>query len=570
MLGTKVKNRIAVVALLYLVFGILWIIVTDHYLVVQLDDPSRVEEVQNYKGIFFVCLSAVLVYVLSISLQGKLLTQTEQIEQIFRHEKIALLVSDQSGTITQCSKNIQSILGYTDQELLGKPLSQIQHQRVEQDTSICDDTGHTDFENEQMMIHNLGFLVPVAVKGSVKRDQSGRVLYCSTVIEDQREVAQSIEEKELQSRFIETTLENLPIGVAVHRTDTGERTLINPRFSEVYGWPEEALTDIDAFFECVYPDPDYRNNIKTRILDDINSGDPNRMEWKGIKITTQSGEERVINAKNIPVPEQHLMISTVQDVTLTYHAEQTLRKSKEELEGLNDELTRSNRELEEFAYIASHDLQEPLRMVSQFTKMLERKFSDKIDEDAARYIQYSVEAAKRMQIMINDLLQYSRVTTASEDVQQIDANELLQRAKDMLSLRIENENGNIVSTPLPMIECVPSLLERLFINLIDNSLKYRGEASPEISISSTTNNGFHIFSFKDNGIGINDDFADKIFVIFQRLHKKEDYSGTGIGLAICKRIIERHGGSIWLENKTDGQTGAHFKFTIPKKVSIHN
>lgn len=541
MLGTKVKNRIAVVALLYLVFGILWIIVTDHYLVVQLDDPSRVEEVQNYKGIFFVCLSAVLVYVLSISLQGKLLTQTEQIEQIFRHEKIALLVSDQSGTITQCSKNIQSILGYTDQELLGKPLSQIQHQRVEQDTSICDDTGHTDFENEQMMIHNLGFLVPVAVKGSVKRDQSGRVLYCSTVIEDQREVAQSIEEKELQSRFIETTLENLPIGVAVHRTDTGERTLINPRFSEVYGWPEEALTDIDAFFECVYPDPDYRNNIKTRILDDINSGDPNRMEWKGIKITTQSGEERVINAKNIPVPEQHLMISTVQDVTLTYHAEQTLRKSKEELEGLNDELTRSNRELEEFAYIASHDLQEPLRMVSQFTKMLERKFSDKIDEDAARYIQYSVEAAKRMQIMINDLLQYSRVTTASEDVQQIDANELLQRAKDMLSLRIENENGNIVSTPLPMIECVPSLLERLFINLIDNSLKYRSEQSPEISISCTTSNGFHNFSFKDNGIGIAANFADKIFVIFQRLHKKEDYGGTGIGLAICKRIVERHG-----------------------------
>ncbi len=570
MLGTKVKNRIAVVALSYLVFGILWIIVTDHYLLAELEDSSRVEELQNYKGIFFVCLSTVVIYLLSISLQGKLLSQTEQIEQIFKHDKIALVVSDHSGTITQCSQNITTILGYNHEELLGSPLTKIQHQQTEKSSRFCEETNETDFENEHLMIHKDGFLVPVAVKGSAKRDRSGRIIYCSTVIEDLREVAKSREEKELQSRFVETTLENLPIGVSVNRTDTGLRTLINPRFCAVYGWPEEALTDVDAFFDCVFPEPQYHKKMKTKILDDINSGDPNRMEWKEIKITTKSGEERIVNAKNIPVPEQQLMISTVQDVTLTYYAEQELRKSKEELESLNEELTRSNRELEEFAYVASHDLQEPLRMVSQFTKMLERKFSDKVDEDAARYIQYSVEAAKRMQIMINDLLQYSRVTTASEDVQNIDANELVQRAKDMLSLRIEKENGKIISTHLPNIECVPSLVERLFINLIDNSLKYRSEQSPEISISCKTSNGFHVFSFKDNGIGIDENFADKIFVIFQRLHKKEDYSGTGIGLAICKRIIERHGGSIWLESGTNKEEGAHFKFTIPVKGSIHN
>lgn len=369
-----------------------------------------------------------------------------------------------------------------------------------------------------------------------------------------------------QNDFIKKTLDNLPLGIAVNQIDTGDSTLINPQFSEVYGWPQEELSDVEAFFKKVYPDKDYREQIQKKVMEDMASGDPERMQWRNVHITTQSGEKRVINAKNIPVIEQNLMISTVDDVTLQYHAERIVLESKQELEKLNAELMRSNKELEEFAYVASHDLQEPLRMVAQFTQMLERKYRDAIDQEAERYIQYAVEGAKRMQVMINDLLQYSRVTAVEEEFRTISANDLLSRACQMLSIKIDNSKAEIESQDLPEVHVIPSLIERLLINLLDNSLKYAAaDRNPNIRIAAEDRVDRYEFSITDNGLGIEPTFADKIFVIFHRLHKRDEYYGTGIGLAVCKRIVEKHGGRIWLDTEYSEQ-GTCMRFTIPKQL----
>ncbi len=227
-----------------------------------------------------------------------------------------------------------------------------------------------------------------------------------------------------------------------------------------------------------------------------------------------------------------------------------------------NELKISNAELERFAYVASHDLQEPLRMVSSFLGLLEHELEGQLNETAKKYIYFAVDGAGRMKILVNDLLEYSRIGSAKEEFAATDMNEVMKYVNHILDEDIKKNQAVITFEPMPVISANMILIDQLLINLVGNALKYKGDKAPEISVGSTEKPDHWIFYVKDNGIGIDPKFFDKIFTIFQRLHNQNEYSGTGIGLAICKKIVEIHKGKIWVESEPD--KGSAFYFSIPK------
>jgi PAS domain S-box-containing protein len=243
----------------------------------------------------------------------------------------------------------------------------------------------------------------------------------------------------------------------------------------------------------------------------------------------------------------------------------TERKQAEaELKWTMTELARSNAELEQFAYVASHDLQEPLRMVSSYTQLLAKRYKDKLDDDANEFISFAVDGATRMGGLINDLLTYSRVGTRGNDFEPVDCSDVLDQALGNLQVAIKESGAVLTHDRLPTVMADPSQLVQLFQNLIGNAIKFQdnGEA-PRVHVSANQEGSEWTFSFCDNGVGIDPQFAERIFMIFQRLHGRGEYSGTGIGLAICKKIVERHEGRIWVDSEPG--RGSTFYFTIPMR-----
>lgn len=242
------------------------------------------------------------------------------------------------------------------------------------------------------------------------------------------------------------------------------------------------------------------------------------------------------------------------DITEAVEAEQALARRAEEL-------ARSNQDLEDFAYVASHDLQEPLRMVSCYTGLLAERYRGRLDADADEFIAYITDGVTRMQALIRDLLAYSRVSTRGRQIAPVSSEEALDRALTNLRAAIAESGAAIERGPLPVVPADPAQLSQVFQNLVGNSLKFRGEAAPRVRISAVRVGAEWVFSVADNGIGIEPRYAETVFGLFQRLHTAQEYAGTGIGLTICKKIIERHGGRIWVESELG--RGAVFHFTIP-------
>lgn len=228
---------------------------------------------------------------------------------------------------------------------------------------------------------------------------------------------------------------------------------------------------------------------------------------------------------------------------------------------MEEELRRSNADLEQFAYVASHDLQEPLRMVASYVQLLQRQYKGQLDKDAETYIEYAVDGAQRMQAMIKDLLTYARVDVNEEAFQAVDLETVVDEVVEGLAGMIEQVGATVRRSDLPTVEGVPSQLRQVLQNLLTNALKFHGETAPEISISAERIGQAWQVSVTDNGIGIPEPYMDKIFQLFQRLHTRDKYPGTGIGLAICRKVVQRHGGEIWVEGNEDG--GSTFRFTLP-------
>lgn len=256
------------------------------------------------------------------------------------------------------------------------------------------------------------------------------------------------------------------------------------------------------------------------------------------------------------------MIGSTQDISALKRSEQQLLDLNTVLEKRAAELARSNNELERFAYVASHDLQEPLRMVSSFLQLLDRQYSTKLDDKAREYINYAVGGAERMKRLILDLLSYSRVASVAEPFQAVNMEAVAQHVVQIFESRFEKERITLNIGRLPVVMGSTSQLQQVLQNLVGNAIKYKSERPPHIEIGCSEEVGRYVFFVKDNGIGINQKYFDKIFVVFQRLHPVNTYSGTGIGLAICKKIIERHHGEIWVESE-EGK-GSCFFFSLPK------
>ncbi|WP_276256346.1 PAS domain-containing sensor histidine kinase [Halomontanus rarus] len=224
-------------------------------------------------------------------------------------------------------------------------------------------------------------------------------------------------------------------------------------------------------------------------------------------------------------------------------------------------LEESNERLQQFAYVASHDLQEPLRMVTSYLRLLERQYSDDLDEDANEFIEFAVDGAERMEAMIEGLLTYSRIETQGQSFDSVDLEAVLDDVLTDLGIRIDETGAEITAESLPTVSGNASQLRQLFQNLLENALQYSGEQKPRVSISAMRNEDEWMISVSDEGIGIDQEDADRVFEVFQRLHTHEEYEGTGIGLALCRRIVKRHGGEMWVDSEPE--EGSTFSFTLP-------
>jgi PAS domain S-box-containing protein len=247
------------------------------------------------------------------------------------------------------------------------------------------------------------------------------------------------------------------------------------------------------------------------------------------------------------------MVSLIRDITEQKKAEKKLKQKSEDL-------VKSNAELEQFAYVASHDLREPLRTVSSYVQLLQNRYADKLDKQANEFIDFTVDGVKRMDQLINDLLSYSRVSRIDQEFETVNLEDTMEIVKVNLRDIIQKNNAVITSDPLPEVKAIKLQMVQLFQNLLSNAIKFRSERTPVIHIGVKKQKLKWEISVHDNGIGIDEKYKEKIFVIFQRLHSRKVYQGTGIGLAICKKIAERHGGKIWVESEPG--KGSTFYFTI--------
>ncbi len=273
------------------------------------------------------------------------------------------------------------------------------------------------------------------------------------------------------------------------------------------------------------------------------------------EVTVPDGS--VIDVYNFPftdVDGSPMILEMDFDITERKKAEKMLKLKLEEL-------ARSNEELEQFAYVSSHDLQEPLKMITSYLQLLQRKYQGNLDKKADAYIYFAVEGASRMQNLIIDLLEYSRVTRSDKEFETTDSGLILNKVLFSLRLIIYENEATVSHDPLPEVIADSTQLAQVFQNLILNGITFRSEEAPKIHISAERKANEWVFSVQDNGIGIDPQYSERIFEIFKRLHTREQYTGTGIGLAICKRIVERHGGRIWVESELG--KGSTFYFTLP-------
>ena len=378
----------------------------------------------------------------------------------------------------------------------------------------------------------------------------------NTELAERKRAEQSVRDSEA---LYHSLVDTLPINI-LRKDLCGRITYGNRGYCERMGKPLSALlgkTDYD-FFPKALAEKYLRDDEKVvrsgEMFEDIeehHAGDGQKLYVHVLKAPVRDAQARIVGTQII-----------FWDVTARKLAEEALEKAAAEL-------ARSNKELEQFAYVASHDLQEPLRMITSYTQLIAKRYQEKLDNDAREFMHFAVDGALRMQKLIQGLLEYSRVGTRGRPFEQCDCAQILDGALSNLKLAIEESGSKISRDVMPTVMGDPTQLTQLFQNLIGNGLKFRGPKPPTIYIgverkqraeAASLNVAPYewIFQVRDNGIGIEPQYFDRIFIIFQRLHTQEQYPGTGIGLAICKKIVERHGGRIWVESKPGSGTTFHF------------
>jgi PAS domain S-box-containing protein len=316
---------------------------------------------------------------------------------------------------------------------------------------------------------------------------------------------------------------------------------------ELVGQPVEML--VPQSFRAAHPQQrqGYTANPHKRIID--RGGELRGLRRDGSEFPAEIGLSPLETAEGI------LVTAAIRDISLR-------KKSEEQLMKTMDELKRSNDDLQQFAYVASHDLQEPLRMVASYTQLIASRYQGKLDADADEFIAFAIDGCNRMQVLIQDLLAYSRAGTDGKALSEVSSEETLLAALANLGLTLEKSGAIVTHDLLPTIMTDETQLRQVLQNLIGNAIKYRGAEAPQVHVSAKNDAKKWIFSVRDNGLGIDPKNFERIFILFQRLHGRNEFEGTGIGLAICKKILERLGGRIWVESQLG--RGSTFFFALPE------
>ncbi len=358
---------------------------------------------------------------------------------------------------------------------------------------------------------------------------------------------------------------NAAIDAIICINTKGIITFWNPQAEKTFGWKEEEVSG-KLLADIIIP-PAFQDMHARGLENYLKTGHgPALNVLLELSAVNRAGKEFPIELTILPINQggEVFFCAFLRDISQRKHSEVLFKQLNKSLEKKAAELLVSNTDLESFAYIASHDLQEPLRMVSSFMRLLENTLEGQLTQTNKQYLNFAIDGAKRMKLLIEDLLQYSRVGFNKEDFIATDLNEVLQYVSRLLEEDIKKNQAVITVNPLPVITANKTLITQLFVNLVGNALKYHGDKDTVIEVGCTSEPDNDVFYVSDNGIGIDPKFFDKIFIIFQRLHSKTEYSGTGIGLSICKKIVETHKGKIWIESELG--RGSIFYFSIPKLI----
>lgn len=476
---------------------------------------------------------------------------------LFENAAFGVVVMDTNGNILQTNSLISEKLQFSKEEFTGKNIESFIHQEdfpvvLENFQALVSGKSLTNTGEERLLRKQGGYMWGRVICTKVEL-APGNVVVMSLIEDIESEIQDRDDRIKAEKRF-ETIFKSSPSGIIISRNE-GEIIHVNPTFANMVGERAEQLEGANIF------DFTYEEDLKEtkKLLQMLNKGKINEYDIEK-RYVKKNGE--VFWAKTLV----SLMERDGDDVYRVAVVENIDRRKKAEqkLEEKNKELTEINQELEHFAYVASHDLQEPLRTIASFIQILNKRYGETLDEDGKQFMGFVVEGAKRMQLLIRDLLEYSRVNRFNTDYEKVDLNEVFNTVNRVLKEKIDSTDALILAENLPVIQGNKIQLTQVFQNLIDNAIKFRGKKKPEITITVEELPSKWRIAVSDNGIGISPEYHQRIFIIFQRLHTHEEYTGTGIGLALCKKIIELHGGEVWVESKKN--KGTTFTFTIKKNL----
>ena len=542
----------------------------NHFIFKHRLSNGEIRDVNVYSGTIIINDEKLLYSIIhditrQMEAENALRESEERFRLIFNQSPIGDTIIDLDYHPLRVNNAFSKMLGYSKEELLSIDFAEYTHPEDLEDNlkqlQLLREGKFDYLEMEKRYIRKDGEIVWGHLYFSMVKNPSDKPLYILCKIED------ITEHKQMQMAILtseekyRTLYETMTQGV-IHQDSKGCIISINPAAEEIMGLNLSMNNEtINYHRKAIHEDgTDFpaKNHpsmiaLKTgKVVRNVVMGvfNPHKEKYYWININATPLFKPGVNK-----PFQ--VYITFEDITETIKAHKLLNETL-------DELKRSNTELERFAYVASHDLQEPLRMVASFTQLLERQYKDKLDENAMEYINFAVDGAKRMQNLINDLLAYSRVHTKGEKFEDVHLDKVFDDVLFNMEIPIEENNVIITKEPLPKINADYSQMVQVFQNLISNAIKYRRQETPQIQIFSQKQDYKWQFSIKDNGIGIKPDYFEQVFQIFRRLHTHDEYKGTGIGLAITKRIIERHNGNIWVESEPG--KGSTFHFTIPETI----
>jgi PAS domain S-box-containing protein len=483
-----------------------------------------------------------------------------------------VIVVGGDGRITLVNRRTEEMFGYSRQELLGQNLEVLvperyrhMHIRYRQDFFLDPSIRSMGAGRDLSGLRKDGSEFPVEIGLSfIGSGDATIALGLVSDITDRKRAADELERSHAELRSREAELRSYLEGAAqaiVAVSNEGLIVLVNRKTEEMFGYDREEL--LGQELGTLLPERIREIHQKHRAHFFVEP----RVRSMGVGMEL-AGRRK--DGTEFPVEIGLSFVGTEQGgMALGMITDITERKrTMDELARLNERLRRGNMELEQFAYIASHDLQEPLRMVTSYLNLLELRYRNKLDSEAGEFIHYAVDGAERMKGLIRDVLRFSRAGTQAVTLSQVSAERIVEQAIENVQTAIEERGAKVHVGTLPKITADAHMLTHVFQNLIANGIKFTKDATPEIHIAAEKRNGDWIFSVHDNGIGIEERHIPRIFVLFERLNSSEEYGGTGVGLAICKKIVERHEGRIWVESAPG--RGSTFYFSIPENALLQS